>query len=108
MGSPHDHGVDLTPLVAKRRLRRDGIPPPVLPRSLLIDDRGTFLADQYPFTIRVLISVIILSLICLVSGCTLAGIAPKRPRQQALLESVGGCLIVLGLCLVGADLPLFR
>jgi hypothetical protein len=52
--------------------------------------------------------VFILSLICLISGCTLAGIAPKRPHQRALLESVGGCLIVLGLCLIGASLPLFR
>lgn len=82
--------------------------PQVHPHSLLINSRGTFLADQCPFTIRVLILVFILSLICLISGCTLAGIAPKRPHQQALLESVGGGLIVLGLCLIGASLSLFR
>ena len=38
---------------------------------------------------------------------TLAGIAPKRSVQQAALESAGGSLIVLGLVIIGAGLPLF-
>ena len=49
----------------------------------------------------------ILSVICLVTGATLAGIAPKRSVQQATLESAGGSLIVLGLVIIGAGLPLF-
>ncbi|MDP4006243.1 hypothetical protein [Methylobacterium sp. NEAU K] len=49
-----------------------------------------------------------LSLICLLSGAVLAGIAPKRSVQQAALESAGGSLIVLGLVIIGAGLPLFR
>jgi len=49
----------------------------------------------------------ILSVICLVTGATLAGIAPKRSVQQAALESAGGSLIVLGLVIIGAGLPLF-
>ncbi|MGH1575513.1 hypothetical protein ACRAWG_38955 (plasmid) [Methylobacterium sp. P31] len=52
--------------------------------------------------------MVILSLICLIAGVTLAGIAPKRPIQQAMLESAGGSLIVLGLVIVGAALPIFR
>ena len=50
----------------------------------------------------------VLSLMCLVSGATLAGTAPHRPMRQAAFESAGGCLIVGGLCLLGAGLPLFR
>ena len=46
--------------------------------------------------------------ICLVAGATLAGIAPKRTLQQAALESAGGSLIVLGLVIIGAGLPLFH
>jgi hypothetical protein len=49
----------------------------------------------------------ILSVLCLVTGATLAGIAPKRSVQQATLESAGGSLIVLGLVIIGAGLPLF-
>jgi hypothetical protein len=50
----------------------------------------------------------ILSLSCLLSGATLAGLAPRRAVQQAALESAGGGLIVLGLVIIGAGLPLFR
>ena len=50
----------------------------------------------------------VLSLMCLVSGATLASTAPRQPRRQAAFESMGGCLIVGGLCLLGAGLPLFR
>lgn len=50
----------------------------------------------------------ILSLICLIAGATLAAVAPKRPVQQATLESAGGGLIVLGLVVIGAFVPLFR
>ena len=52
--------------------------------------------------------MILLSLICLVLGATLAGIAPKRSVQQVALENAGGSLIVLGLVIIGAGLPLFR
>ena len=52
--------------------------------------------------------MVILSLICLISGVVLAGLAPNRPVQQAALESTGGSLIVFGLIIVGAELPLFR
>ncbi|WP_284042359.1 hypothetical protein [Methylobacterium tardum] len=34
--------------------------------------------------------------------------APRRSVQQATLESAGGGLIVLGLVIIGAGLPLFR
>jgi len=50
----------------------------------------------------------ILSLFCLLSGAVLAGLAPRRSVQQAALESAGGGLIVLGLVIIGAGLPLFR
>ena len=53
--------------------------------------------------------VVILSLICLIAGVTLAAVASKRSvRQQALLESTGGSLIVLGLAIIGIGLPLLR
>ncbi|MGH1574980.1 hypothetical protein ACRAWG_35495 [Methylobacterium sp. P31] len=52
--------------------------------------------------------MVILSLICLIAGVALATVAPKRPMQQAALESAGGGLIVLGLVTIGACLPLFR
>lgn len=52
--------------------------------------------------------MVILSLICLVAGVMVAGRAPKRPAHQAALESLGGSLIVGGLCLLGVGLPLFR
>lgn len=50
----------------------------------------------------------VLSLVCLLSGVISAGVAAQRPRQQAVLESVGGGLLIGGLCLLGAGLPLFR
>ena len=50
----------------------------------------------------------ILSLICLITGVTLAAIAPNRPTQQVALEGMGGGLIVFGLGFIGACLPLFR
>jgi hypothetical protein len=50
----------------------------------------------------------ILSVICLVAGTGLAGMAPGRSVRQASLESAGGGLIVLGLVIIGAGLPLFR
>ena len=50
----------------------------------------------------------VLSLICLVSGATLAVTASHWPVRRAAFESMGGCLIVGGLCLLGAGLPLFR
>ena len=49
-----------------------------------------------------------LSVICLVSGTVLAGMAPQRSVQQATLEGAGGGLIVLGLVIIGVGLPLFR
>ena len=49
-----------------------------------------------------------LSVICLVSGTALAGLAPRRSVQQAALEGAGGGLIVLGLVIIGVGLPLFR
>lgn len=49
----------------------------------------------------------VLSLICLVSGVTLAGAAPDRPVPQAACESMAGSLIVGGLCLLGFGLPAF-
>jgi hypothetical protein len=54
------------------------------------------------------LSVVILSPICLIAGVTLAAVAPKQPVQQVALESAGGGLIVLGLVVIGACLPLFR
>lgn len=53
-------------------------------------------------------TVVILSLLCIASGVMLAGTAPNRPVQQAVLEGAGGSLIVLGLAIIGAALPLFR
>ena len=50
----------------------------------------------------------VLSLVCLVSGVISAGVAAQRPQQQAVLEGVGGGLLIGGLCLLGAGLPLFR
>jgi hypothetical protein len=50
----------------------------------------------------------VLSLICLVSGAALAGLAPKDAVRQATLESAGGGLIVLGLVIIGAGLPLLH
>lgn len=50
----------------------------------------------------------VLSLLCLASGVTLAHVAPRRPMRQAAFESMGGSLIVGGLCLLGVGLPLFR
>ena len=52
--------------------------------------------------------MVILSLICLIAGTAISGLAPNRPAQQALLETAGGSLIVLGLGIVGVYLPLFR
>lgn len=52
--------------------------------------------------------MVILSVLCLVSGAVLAGSAPRRSVQRAALESTGGSLIVLGLVIIGAGLPLFR
>ncbi len=49
-----------------------------------------------------------LSVLCLVSGTALAGLAPRRSVQQATLEGAGGGLIVLGLVIIGVGLPLFR
>ncbi|TXN28826.1 hypothetical protein FV232_27255 [Methylobacterium sp. WL30] len=54
------------------------------------------------------VEMFVLSLMCLVSGATLAGIAPHRPVRRAAFESMGGCLVVGGLCLLGTGLPLFR
>jgi len=53
-------------------------------------------------------TVCILIPICLIAGVTLAGLAPNRPSRQAILETAGGGLIVLGLGLLGTCLPLFR
>ncbi len=50
----------------------------------------------------------LLSVICLFSGAALAGLAPQRSVQQAALEGAGGGLIVLGLVIIGAGLPVFR
>lgn len=52
--------------------------------------------------------MVVLSLMCLVSGVVSAGVASQRPEQQIILESVGGCLLISGLCMLGAGLPLFR
>jgi hypothetical protein len=52
--------------------------------------------------------MVVLSLICLVSGVVSAGVASQRPQRQAVFESVGGGLLIGGLCLLGAGLPLFR
>ena len=53
-------------------------------------------------------AMFVLSLMCLVSGVALAAAAPHRPERKAAFERVGGGLIVGGLCLLGAGLPLFR
>ena len=52
--------------------------------------------------------MVVLSLMCLVSGAVSAGVAAQRPHQQAVFESIGGGLLIGGLCLLGAGLPLFR
>lgn len=52
--------------------------------------------------------MVILSLICLISGVSLARLAPDRPSLQALVESTAGCLMIFGLVLIGSGLPLFR
>lgn len=52
--------------------------------------------------------MVILSLPCLVLGAALAAFAPKRPAQQAAVETAAGCLVIFGLVLIGSCLPLFR
>jgi purine-cytosine permease-like protein len=52
--------------------------------------------------------MVILSLPCLILGAALATLAPKRPAQQAAVETTAGCLVFLGLVLIGSCLPLFR
>ncbi len=53
--------------------------------------------------------MIILSPFCLISGVVLAWLAPRRiAAQQAAVEAAGGALVIIGLFLIGTDLPLFR
>ena len=52
--------------------------------------------------------MIITSLLCLISGASLAQVSPNRPASQALVESTAGCLMIFGLVLIGTGLPLFR
>ena len=52
--------------------------------------------------------IFVMSLACLVSGATIAGVAPHRPTQRIAFESMGGSLIVGGLCLLGGGRPLFH
>lgn len=47
----------------------------------------------------------LLSLLCLVSGATLAWMAAQQPPRRAIFESVGGGLIVLGLVSIGRGMP---
>ena len=48
----------------------------------------------------------VFSLICLVSGSTLAWMAAQQPPKRAICEGAGGSLIVLGLVSIGSGLPL--
>jgi hypothetical protein len=52
--------------------------------------------------------LVISSCICLLLGARLAALAPRRCIAKATMEEVGGGLILAGLCLLGAGLPLFR
>ncbi len=52
------------------------------------------------------LAVIVISLISIIVGLALATLAPKgHPVQQAILESMGGSLIVLGLTIIGVATP---
>ncbi|MCJ2010242.1 hypothetical protein MKK70_26580 [Methylobacterium sp. E-041] len=48
------------------------------------------------------------SLASLGAGIGLAGFAPRAGLRAATFESCGGVLLVTGLALLGAGLPLFR
>ncbi|MGU3539274.1 hypothetical protein [Methylobacterium sp. A54F] len=48
------------------------------------------------------------SLLCLVTGATLAGLSVRHAAHAAVLERWGGALLVLGLLLLGAALPTLR
>lgn len=52
--------------------------------------------------------MVVLSLICLVSGAGAAAASLAVPDRRIALERAGGGLFTIGLCLIGAGLPLFR
>ena len=49
-----------------------------------------------------------LSLLSLVLGATLAAAAADHPSRTVALETWGGVLLVMGLALLGAALPVYR
>ena len=53
-------------------------------------------------------SVSILSVICIVSGVALVSLGQQQSERRQTLEIVGGILIIIGLVLIGWNLPLFR
>jgi hypothetical protein len=52
--------------------------------------------------------MVVLSLICLVSGAGSAAASLAVRDRRTVLERLGGGLFAAGLCLVGAALPLYR
>lgn len=48
------------------------------------------------------------SLACLIAGTVLAAGAPRFVAHAALAELLAGGLLILGLALIGAGLPVFR
>jgi hypothetical protein len=53
--------------------------------------------------------MVILSPFCLIAGVALAWLAPRPiAAQQAAVEATAGSLVIIGLFLIGTDLPLFR
>jgi hypothetical protein len=52
--------------------------------------------------------MIVASLVCLVAGALLAGIAHRFDEHVSIAESIAGGLLILGLALIGSGLPIFR
>lgn len=52
--------------------------------------------------------MVVASLACLLAGTVLAGTAHQFEERVALAESVAGGLLIVGLVLIGAGLPVFR
>ncbi len=50
----------------------------------------------------------LISLACLVAGTASAVASLISDRLRVILEAAGGSLFLVGLCVLGAELPLFR
>jgi len=52
--------------------------------------------------------VTLISLACFVAGTASAAASLISDRLRVILEAAGGSLFLVGLCVLGAELPLFR